>query len=368
MFDFIPLENYAYIHYNIILLFIFLTIFHTTLYTGFTEETFKFNKIFEFILFGYILLFMGLRPVSWYFGDMWNYSKTFDYFSIGWNVEITKDFIFYSIMNFFVEIESKTSFFFFIAFLYLLSIFIASKRLFENYSFFAFLILVSSFEFWSYGTNGIRNGLATSLIILAFTFMNKKWIMYLLFILAFSIHSSVLIPIGAYFVTILFKDKEKFYFKVWFICIFLSFFIGNQIENLITSLGILRDDVVNTYFNNKELYASSFSQTGFRWDFLIYSSLPVIISYYFIFKKDFKDEYYQRITNIYLVSNSVWILVIQASFSNRFAYLSWFMMGLVVIYPFLKQVFFNNQFKIIGFVILGYFSFTYLMNFILRVI
>ena len=130
----------------------------------------------------------------------------------------------------------------------------------------------------------------------------------------------------------------------------------------------MREDVVATYFLNKDEYASSFAYTGFRWDFLLYSSTAVFASYYFRFKKAFNDDFYNRLSNTFLVANSIWILVIQASFSNRFAYLSWFMMGLIIIYPFLKQVFWNNQFKIIALVILIYYIFTYLMNFILIVI
>ena len=364
MLELIPIQYYAFIFYNFILVIIIATLMHTKSYTGFTSETFIFNKIFGFLLFWIVVIYMGFRPISWYFGDMGNYAKQFDYFSNGWNIEITKDFLFYSIMNFFVVLESKTLFFFTIAFLYLGSIYIASKRFFGNYHYFAFLIIISSFEFWSYGTNGIRNGLATSIIILAFTFMDKKWMMYLLFILAFSMHSSVLIPIMAYFITY-YYNSTKFYYKLWLVSIVISLLVGSTIQNYIANTGLLREDIVMGYLNNANAIDYGYTKTGFRWDFLLYSFLPIIVSYYFRFIRGFTDVIYARLTNIYLVCNSVWIIVIEATFSNRFAYLSWFMMGLIIIYPLLKNVFFNNQFRIIGFVILGYFFFTYLMNFIL---
>ncbi|HMQ45454.1 MAG TPA: EpsG family protein, partial [Mariniflexile sp.] len=66
----------------------------------------------------------------------------------------------------------------------------------------------------------------------------------------------------------------------------------------------------------------------------------------------------------YLICNGFWILVIKANYSNRFAYLSWFMMALVIVYPFLKQTFFKYQYIILGNVILLYFGFTYFMSYI----
>ncbi|MBA4135207.1 MAG: hypothetical protein C0525_10825, partial [Flavobacterium sp.] len=104
-----------------------------------------------------------------------------------------------------------------------------------------------------------------------------------------------------------------------------------------------------------------FSAVGFRWDFLLYSISGVFTGLYFIFKKEFEDEFYKRLINLYLMTNAFWILVIRANFSNRFAYLSWFLLGVVIIYPFLKRVFFKEQHQIIGKIILAYFLFTYVL-------
>lgn len=357
-------KNFELIYFNILLILVILTWFLMELKYNSYKKISLFSLVSGVFLYFFTLIIIGLRPVTWYFGDMGQYNKMFNIFAKGWELNINKDFIFYSIMKALSYFGTSSLFFFVIAFLYITPLYIASKRLFKKYYYFAFLILVTSFEFWSYGVNGIRNGLATSIMILAFSYMNKKVIMYLLFLLAFGIHSSVLIPILAYFISSLYKSKT-FYFKIWFVSIFVSYLIGNYIEEIITSLGIMDEDVVMTYFKNKDLYAKSFSHTGFRWDFLLYSSSAVIISYYFIIKKKFNDDYYIQLTNIYLLSNLAWILVIRASFSNRFAYLSWFMMGLIIIYPFLKQKFWKKQFAYVGRIILIYFIFTYIMKFII---
>ncbi len=364
MIDFIPVQYYTDIYYNIILLVVLLTWLHTKSFSGFTKVTYQFSKISGILLFWFVLLYMGLRPVSWYFGDMGVYVRYYDIYASGGELYKTKDVGFYTLMKGLSYFQSSSLFFFVITLLYVLPLYIATKRWFKKYYYFAFLLLVASFSFWTYGTNGLRNGLATSFIILAFSYMNKKWLMYLLFAIAYSFHSSMLLPVAAYFVTSLYRSSG-FYFKIWFLSIFLSLTMGGSIENLIANLGIFEDDRLTDYLTNKEAYADSFASTGFRWDFLMYSAFAVGISYYFIFVKKINDKYYSQLTHIYLVTNAFWILLIKASFSNRFAYLSWFLMGIIIIYPFLQKVYWKKQFSIIGRLTLLYFSFTYLMNFIL---
>lgn len=50
---------------------------------------------------------------------------------------------------------------------------------------------------------------------------------------------------------------------------------------------------------------------------------------------------------------------------NRFAYLSWFMLGLIIVYPLLRRKIIVNQHKKIGLILLIYFGFTFLMNVVL---
>jgi len=307
---------------------------------------------------------MGLRPISGYFGDMGVYAYQYDIYVSGGELDKIKDRGFYVLMKGLSYFQSPSLFFFVITALYILPLYVATKRLFGRYSYFAFLILVISFSFWAYGTNGLRNGLATSFMILAFSYMNKKWFMYLLFVIAYSFHSSMLLPIAAYFITSLYRSST-FYFRIWVLSIFLSLTMGTSIENFIENLGIFEGDRLTDLLTNKEVHADSFSSTGFRRDFLIYSFSAVFIGYYFIFVKKINDIYYAQLTHIYLVSNAFWILLIKASFSNRFAYLSWFLMGLVVIYPFLKKVYWKDQFSKIGGLTFLYFSFTYLISFVL---
>jgi hypothetical protein len=62
-----------------------------------------------------------------------------------------------------------------------------------------------------------------------------------------------------------------------------------------------------------------------------------------------------------MIANTFWILVIRANFSNRFAYLSWFLMAIVIAYPLLKVKFWDDHYKNVGRIFLAYYLFTYFM-------
>jgi hypothetical protein len=85
----------------------------------------------------------------------------------------------------------------------------------------------------------------------------------------------------------------------------------------------------------------------------------------YIFKKKYNDLIYSQLFNMYLIANAFWILIIRANFSNRFAYLSWFMLPLIVMYPILKNEIFIKQHQLIGKIIFGYFLFTFVLIVIL---
>ncbi|MBN1184997.1 MAG: hypothetical protein JXB49_22115, partial [Bacteroidales bacterium] len=76
----------------------------------------------------------------------------------------------------------------------------------------------------------------------------------------------------------------------------------------------------------------------------------------------FTDKLYVQIFNIYVAANAFWILVIRAAFSNRFAYLSWFLMGIVVFYPFFKRRFFRYQQLVLLGSAIAYYLFTYVRS------
>jgi len=182
--------------------------------------------------------------------------------------------------------------------------------------------------------------------------------MYACFLLSFFIHSSLLIPIAAFAVSALQKNP-RLYLYVWLASIPLSLVAGSFWESFFSSLGF--EDRTSGYLTNNEEALQQFSQTGFRWDFVLYSASGIIAGYYFIFKKNIKDNFYIHLFGIYAIANAFWILVIRAAFSNRFAYLSWFLLAAVIAYPMLKYKIWTDQYRILGTIIFVYFLFTYIM-------
>jgi hypothetical protein len=362
MIDFIPLEYYTKFYYFIILFVVFIIFINSKVAYLQDRNNLKNLGLVGFLLLFFILIFMGLRPVSGkYFGDTLTYSYIFNDYKTGDlqgrdNVEFS--------FRILVEICSKimgiNGFFFVCALLYVLPLYYASRKIFNQYWFLAFIMLVTSMSFWSYGTNGIRNGLATSFFIYGLTKSTIKS-QLIWFFIAFGFHKSVTLPILGYLLTLKFNTPRGFLI-FWFSCIPFSLLIGSSFQDLIS--GAFEDERLNSYFYNTT-QLKEFSKIGFRWDFLAYSSTGIFAGWYFIVKRKFQDKFYTKIYSIYVFANACWILVIKSAFSNRFAYLSWFMLGLIIVYPFLKQQFFKNQYAVLGTILGAYFTFTFILEVII---
>ncbi len=362
--SFVPLEYYNQIYHIFIFFVVFIVFIKSFGDKLNARSNINSTNLFGLFLFFVVLFYMGFRPISYQFGDMGSYAKQFQEFKSGIIPTFKKDILFEYLMYFFAQFTNANIFFFFCAFLYVYPLFIISKKLFKEYWFYSFLILLASFSFWAYGTNGIRNGFATSIFLLAIC---QKRIVFKIVFLAFAVltHQSLYIPVLAYILTVFYKNN-KTYFIIWLMVIPISLVLGNVLEGFFLNLGLGQKEDIQGYLGEfDEDSENVVLKVGFRWDFLVYSASAVYAACFFIYKKKFKDLLYSQFVNIYLTANAFWILVIRANFSNRFAYLSWFMMGLIIIYPLLKVKFYNNQHQVIGLILLVYCFFSFLLNFIL---
>lgn len=358
----IPLPYYTPLFYNIVLVLVLMAVLR--LFTkGYVILNSNNKESVSFLLLIGVSLYIGFRPISGrYFGDMGLYNHTFKMYQQ--NVEMNdgiKDLLWNSFMKFCSGIMPIELFFLVCAGLYVAPLYKACKKWLGVDRYLLFLMLVASYSFWSYGTNGIRNGIATSLFILALSNTKNNYLKYGLLAISYGVHGSMLIPIAAYVLTIFYKNP-KHYLTGWFLSIPLSLIFGGIWESLFISLGYGGS---RAGYLTMEGFEDQFSSTGFRWDFLLYSAAAVFAGYYFIIKKNFKDPLYIQLFNMYVTANAFWILVIRASFSNRFAYLSWFLMAIIIFYPFFKQQFFKQQNKVLAYTILFYYGFTYFMTMII---
>jgi len=351
--DFLPIEIYTPLYYYIIAMVVIFT--YIKLQRGILSNK---NDI-TLVLF--VIIYIGLRPISGFFIDMISYSRQFISIQNGYNNLKSNDLGFDIFMLLSTKIMTVNFFFFLCAFLYVYPLYMVCKKWFPTYWFYAFLLLVCSFSFWAYGTNGIRNGIAGSLFLLGISRDKRVWQILFIF-LAINFHKTMLLPTMG-FVIAQFFNKPKIIIAFWVLSIPLSLAAGGFWESFFANLGFEDDRL--SYLTEGNVNDDDFSSTGFRWDFLAYSATAIFAGWYFIVKKAFEDKIYYWLFNTYVFANAFWILVIRANFSNRFAYLSWFMMALVIIYPFLKSQLMPNQNKVLARVILFYFAFTFLMNVIL---
>lgn len=306
----------------------------------------------------FLILFIGLRPISGIFVDMANYSLSYQFnqgniFNFDWNA---KNLIFDNLFNWMSCVNIPIQFFFLtIATIYFGGIFIACRKLFPHDYLYAILIYCAAFSTFSYGTNGIKAGAAASLFLIAIAY-RKQWKIALLFLLlSYGFHHSMHLPIAAYIITVLFK-RPQYYLVLWIICFLLAAahitFFQELFANMTDEQGAGYLQTQGTNWGGKE---------GFRLDFLIYSAIPVIIGYYIIIKHHIQSNQYNFIYNIYLLVNSVWMLCMYANFTNRIAYLSWFMLPIVLIYPFMNEQIDRNQYKTLNYIAFGHLAFTLFM-------
>lgn len=311
---------YQYIYYILVSLF--------TIYAS-TAGYYLNQRILAFFLCLFLCFFIGFRPVDKVFVDMVNYHEWWSVLA-EWNgFDLSQEnILFDNLYNYFADglrIESKY-FFFFIAIIYFLSIYLACIKLFPQKALLSILVCLGAFSTFSYGVNGIKAGAAASLFLVALAYLDKIWISFLFLLLSWGFHHSMVLPIVAYILTFLVR-KEKYYFYVWLFCFLMASAHITFFQHFFSTFS----ESGSGYLQSSGLDWGG--KSGFRIDFVLYSSIPVFIGYLVKFKYKLVDFFYDRILNIYLLCNGVWMLCMYINFTNRIAYLSWFMYPIVLIYP-----------------------------------
>ena len=78
------------------------------------------------------------------------------------------------------------------------------------------------------------------------------------------------------------------------------------------------------------------------------------------------DAHSMRVFNIlattYVLANSFWVMVMKAAFSNRFAYLSWFLYPVVLAYAVIRLHIWEDQDKKAGLILVLHAGFTIIMH------
>lgn len=320
-----------------------------------------------------VTFFLGLRPVSDSFVDMGLYAFAYERGGTIYHpIDLHKEWLWSNIIVFSKILGlNDNEYFLLIEIGYIGCMFIFAWMMTRYNLWLMMLFFMIAFQFYGFGTNGIRNGLACSVELVAIAFLVKsdesklnKYIAFFIMFLALGCHRSTMLPTAAALASKYVIKDTKVAIRFWLASIAISLVAGSLVEQFFVSLGF--DDRMEQYSsaNMSEHIAGKFSSTGFRWDFLLYSSAPVAMIWYVTRFRRFTDPTYSVIAISYLLCNAFWIMVIRAAFSNRFAYLSWFLYPAVIAYPLLRMNLWKDQDRKTALIFFLYSGFTFFMYFI----
>ena len=317
-----------------------------------------------------LTFFLGLRQVSLIFGDMRMYTHTYENVIYHYSpFSLRTEWLWDNFMYFCKSSGFNVNEFFLIVEIgYFAGMFICALIMMRKNLWIAVLFFYTAFSCYSFSTNGIRNGLGCSIELVAICLFTlggaKRYIGYFLMLMAFGIHRSTILPTAAVISSAFFIKDTKMAIRFWIISIGISLLAGPLVESFFVALGF--DDRMSDYAstNQDEYSMSQFSQSGFRWDFLLYSAAPVAMIWYITRYRKFTDPVYHVFAVSYLLCNAFWIMVIRSAFSNRFAYLSWFLYPVVIAYPLLRMNIWKDQDRKTALIFFLYSGFTFFMFFI----
>lgn len=310
-----------------------------------------------------LIIYVGFRPIGWgYFGDSamtWHlYEVVYKNipFVVEWN---TDNLIYDNLLAFFASLDLGLSYFFLVcATIYFGAAYIGIKRLFPQHSTAAYLVFLAAFSTFSYATNGVKAGVASSLFIMAISYSGRWWICFPLMLISYGFHHSMHVPMAAYMLTLFFKNP-KIYFWGWFLCLLMA---ASHITLFQSLFAGMTDNAGTKYITGAQNDEILYDQGGFRADFIVYSAFPIIVGYIAIFKKNIYSIMYNTLLCLYMTTNGIWMLCIYAIFTNRIAYLSWFLYPVVLIYPFFLREWGGDRYQLFAKVMIAHLATTILLN------
>lgn len=313
-----------------------------------------------------MILFIGLRPTSYVFVDMMNYYESYNFGEGGtfFFETDTENLIWDNIFAWWTSNSlGFTNYMLLACVINFGCTAWACKRLFPNDQLMAFLVFLGAFSTFTYATNGVKAGTGMAVFVLGLTYY-KNWKVFIPIILAsYGFHHSMQLPIGACLLAYYYRNT-KMYLYGWVVCVLIAAAHITFFQELFASISAdqLNDSHGASYLTAKE--GDSAYLSGFRPDFIFYSAAPVWIGWQAIYKKNISSEFYSYLLNVYLIINSIWMLCMYASFTNRIAYLSWGLYPFVLIYPLLKEKWGDGQYKLFAKVVLYHLGFTLAMHYV----
>ena len=179
--------------------------------------------VFAIVISVFLIVFLGLRPISLVFVDTGEYAGVYNNLINGYiDIDFSKEWLFHNLSYFCKSIGlNESGYFLVISALYVGFILLTCILYMRRNVLVALLFCVASFSFYSYGVNGIRNGLACSIALLAIPLLSgnifNKIASFILMLSAYSIHHSIMLPLACATFVWISRIKSKFAIIIWFI-------------------------------------------------------------------------------------------------------------------------------------------------------
>ena len=352
----------VYYEYIFILTAFFFSIFCFDKYRK-VSGVIKESKTPAFILAFVLAIFIGFRPVSPIFYDTVNYARYYNYvfgdtFVFSADVE---NLIFDNLLHYMASAGFKySSFFLLMALIYFVGRYISCRKMFPNNSWAAYLVFLGAFITFTSSVNGFKAGAAASLFACAVAYRGNKPLSIALLFLSWGIHHSMIVCIVAYVVT-LFCKNTKVYSAIWIVALLIAIahitffqeFFSHYVNDKVAGYLMLEEEGGEGWY------------TGMRYDFVLYSFMPILVGWDAIFRKRIRIPEYTFVLNLYVLLNALWMLCMYANFTNRIAALSWALYPIVIIYPYLSEKSnYPNKNMMFAVVMLLHLAFTLFMKFI----
>lgn len=311
------------------------------------------------IVFVTIIIFLfGTRGIK--IGtDTWNYhyfyylkgihiTNIFDFFNY-----FDTDFIFKIIMYVTFPFKSFTFFILTVSIILNVSMYkfvrLYTKNGNSGSSLLLFLLIASSFVFFSHQVNTIRNGLAIPFVLLGIYYLNEKKYKtcFTFLVIAFLCHRTALLPIaciiGAQFGR---KIKLKYFILLYIMAIGLAF-IGFGFDKILFLSSIEGDDIQRLYFQGETSY-----RIGFREDFVLYNSLFLLL---FLKLSDLKNKSDLFLIKYFILASIIFYFNFNIPFSDRIGVYSWIAIPLLF-YSTINNVYPKKSFHYLTIITILYFT------------
>jgi len=353
----IPAQYYGLVYTIFVVLCIIPILFRYANDVGLYDENRKKEPIIGSLLIAIIIiLYIGFRPNSRLFADgpgYWHIIENHLCEDLS-GIQLTQDVIFQYMMGFLSSsgVSPRGGFLVLAAITYGFA-YLAIRKIFPKDTMFAYLIFCGAFGTFGFATNGIRNGCAMSLFLCALAYKDNIKVALLFLILSFGFHHAMEISITA-FVFCSFYKNTKVYMIIWMVALVLA---ALHVTYFQTFFSQFTDEHGASYLAVTQREITPI----FRPDFILYSAAPILLSLWVKKKCQIQSDFYTFVLNVYILMNSVWLLCMYASYTNRIAQLSWSLFPVVLLYPLLNLKLFNNQYRVATWVALGQLAFTSIM-------